>query len=88
MDSSRNNLRSQKVVLIYDGNCPICSGAASWIKDHGQKDSFEMLICQSDDVKKRYPLIEEAACMQAMHLVLPDGGILAGESTAGDIKTD
>ena len=76
---SKNNVRSGKAVLIYDGNCPVCSGIAKWIKDHEQKDSIEMLACQSDDVKKRYPLIEEAVCIQAMQLVLPHGGVLAGE---------
>jgi predicted DCC family thiol-disulfide oxidoreductase YuxK len=82
---SRNNVRSDKVVLIYDGQCPICSGTVAWIKDHEKEDSIEMLTCQSDDVKKRYPLIEEDVCMQAMQLVLPDGGVLAGEKALPEI---
>jgi predicted DCC family thiol-disulfide oxidoreductase YuxK len=84
MDGNKTQ-KSDKVVLIYDGNCPICSGTVAWIKGHERKDSIEVLTCQSDIIKKRYPFIEEAACMKAMQLVLPDGGMLAGEKALPEI---
>ncbi|OGW38888.1 MAG: hypothetical protein A2010_17715 [Nitrospirae bacterium GWD2_57_9] len=80
-----NNSQSDKAVLIYDGSCPICSSTAAWIKEHEQKKAFEMLTCQSENRKKRYPLMEEAACMQAMQLVLPGEHVLAGEKALPEI---
>lgn len=86
MDSrEKNNARSDKAVLIYDGSCPICSNTVAWIKEHEQKDAFEMLPCRSEDRKKRYSFMEEATCMQAMQLVLPDGNVLAGEKALPEI---
>ena len=81
----KNYSRSDKAVLIYDGNCPICSNTVSWIKEHERKDAFEMLPCQSEDRKKRYSFMEEATCMQAMQLVLPGGDVLAGENALPEI---
>lgn len=76
---------SKKAVLIYDGSCPICTGTVAWIKEHEQKDAFEMLPCRSEDRKNRYPLMEETTCMQAMQLVLPEGTVLAGEKAMPEI---
>ncbi len=80
-----NNSRSEQAVLIYDGGCPICSNTVVWIKDHERKDAFEMLPCQSEVRKKRFPFMEEATCMQAMQLVLPNGTVLAGEKALPEI---
>ncbi|HEY6010826.1 MAG TPA: DUF393 domain-containing protein [Nitrospirota bacterium] len=86
MDKKRiNTSRSEKAVLIYDGGCPICNNTVYWIKEHQQKDAFEMLPCQSPERKKRYPFLEEATCMRAMQLVLPDGTILDGEKALPEI---
>ncbi len=85
MDRHNNSSQSGNAVLIYDGNCPICSNTVAWIKEHERKDAFEMLPCRSEDRKKRYPFMEEATCMQAMQLVLPEGTVLAGEKALPEI---
>jgi predicted DCC family thiol-disulfide oxidoreductase YuxK len=75
----------RKAVLIYDGDCPVCAETVRWIRENERKDSFEMLPCQSGEVRKRFPLIEPAACMRAMQLILPDGKILSGEKALPEI---
>ena len=80
-----NDYKSGKAVLIYDGNCPICGNTVAWIEKHQRSDAFEMLPCQSEDRKNRFPLMEEAVCMQAMQLVLPGGAVLAGENAMPEI---
>jgi predicted DCC family thiol-disulfide oxidoreductase YuxK len=77
--------KTGKAVLIYDGNCPICQRAIEWIKGNERKDSFEMLPCQSEEVRRRFPLIEESICMGAMQLILPDGQMLSGERALPEI---
>src|SRR4030067_3350417 len=43
------------VVLIYDGECPVCQGAADWIRARSGPDDFEVLSCHSDDLPRRSP---------------------------------
>ncbi len=74
-----------KTALIYDAACPICSTIVKWIEKREEKDSFEMVACQSETLDARFPSVDRAACMQAMHLVLPDGTILRGEKALPEI---
>jgi predicted DCC family thiol-disulfide oxidoreductase YuxK len=66
-------------VLIYDGECPLCCTARDWVLKKSPHGSIEALPCQSDERKNRFPQMEEAQCMEAMQLVLPDGDVLSGE---------
>ncbi len=77
--------KETRPVLIFDGNCPICRKTMDWIRGNSDKDTFEMLTCQSEDVKQRYPFIDRASCMQAMQLILPDGTVLPGEKALPEI---
>ena len=72
-------------VLIYDGECPVCQGAVEWVRRNAAADAFEFFSCHSEDLPRRFPAIERAACLEAMHLVLPDGSILIGEKAAPEI---
>ncbi len=69
-------------VLIYDGECAVCRGAADWIRRNAAPDAFEFFSCHSDALSRRFPGVAREACLQAMHLVLPDGTILVGEKAA------
>ena len=74
------------VVLVYDADCPVCRAAADWVRRNAAvPDTFELLPCRSGESRSRFPSIAEAACLQAMHLVLPDGTILAGEKALPEI---
>jgi predicted DCC family thiol-disulfide oxidoreductase YuxK len=75
----------KRATVIYDGGCPICSKTVAWMEEHEQDGSFEMLPCQSESLGKRFPSVERAACMRAMHVVLPDGVVLAGEEALPEI---
>jgi predicted DCC family thiol-disulfide oxidoreductase YuxK len=75
----------EQASLIYDGSCPICSGTVKWIKENEIENSFMLLPCQTKETADRFPGIERAACMKAMHLVLPDGSVLVGEQALPEI---
>lgn len=85
MSKGKNTSGSDKAVLIYDGSCPVCSNTIEWIKEHEQEGSFEMLPCQAEERKKRYPAMDEATCMEAMQLVLPGGSVFPGEKALPEI---
>ena len=72
--------------LVYDAECPVCRAAADWVRRNAEAiDTFEFLPCRSGETRSRFPAIAEAACLQEMHLVLPDGTILAGEKALPEI---
>jgi predicted DCC family thiol-disulfide oxidoreductase YuxK len=74
------------VALVFDADCPVCCAAADWVRRNAALPvTFEYLPCRSADTRSRFPAIAEAACLQAMHLVLPDGAILAGEKALPEI---
>jgi predicted DCC family thiol-disulfide oxidoreductase YuxK len=74
------------VVLVYDADCPVCRAAADWVRRNIViPDTFEYLPCRSEETRSRFPAITEAACLQAIHLVLADGTILAGERALPEI---
>jgi predicted DCC family thiol-disulfide oxidoreductase YuxK len=74
------------VALVYDADCPVCRAAADWVQRNAAlPDPFEYLPCRSAETRSRFPAIAEAACLQAVHLVLPDGAILAGEQALPEI---
>ncbi len=72
-------------VLIYDGECSVCRNAVEWIRARAAPETFEYLSCHSEDLPRRFPQIEKNACLTAMHLVLQDGSVLAGEQAAPEI---
>jgi predicted DCC family thiol-disulfide oxidoreductase YuxK len=77
---------SPPVVLIFDADCPVCRAAADWVRRNAaHPGSFEYLPCRSEETRSRFPAIDEAACLRAMHLVLQDGSILAGERALPEI---
>lgn len=74
------------VVLVYDADCPVCRATADWVRRNAAvPDPFEYLPCRSAETRSRFPAITEAACLQAIHLVLPDGAILVGEQALPEI---
>ena len=74
------------VVLVYDAECPVCRAVADWVRRNAEAPgTFEYLPCRSEETRLRFPGITEAACLQAMHLVLPDGTVLAGDKALPEI---
>ena len=74
-----------KATLIYEGECAVCRGAAEWVRRNAAPGTFEFFSCHSEELPRRFPAVERAACLQAMHLVLPDGTILIGEKAVPEI---
>jgi predicted DCC family thiol-disulfide oxidoreductase YuxK len=74
-----------KATLIYDGECPVCVKATVWVKERSLPDTFEFLSCHSGELAGRFPSVDKTACLQAMHLVLADGTVLAGERAVPEI---
>ena len=72
-------------VLIFDGECSVCRGAVEWIRRRCAPESFEYLSCHAEELPRRFPHVGKSACLEAMHLILPDGRVLAGEQAVPEI---
>jgi predicted DCC family thiol-disulfide oxidoreductase YuxK len=66
-------------VLLYDGQCPICLRARDWLAARIPAATLRMIPCQGTERAALAPQVAEADCLAAMHLVLPEGRVLAGE---------
>lgn len=75
----------ERAVLIFDLDCPVCRKTVEWAKERSVPEAFEYLPCRSEERERRFPIIREEACLQAMHLVLSDGTVLAGERAIPEI---
>jgi predicted DCC family thiol-disulfide oxidoreductase YuxK len=79
-------VESSPAVLIYDAECAVCRGAIEWVRRNAPSPgAFEFLPCRSENTRQRFPDIGEAACLRAVHLVLPDGKVLIGERALPEI---
>ncbi len=76
----------KSIVLIYDAECSLCCGYMNWIKSHAiDTDRFVFIACQSEERKSRFPDIIDEACLEALHLVTPDGRVLTGDKSLPEI---
>jgi predicted DCC family thiol-disulfide oxidoreductase YuxK len=72
-------------VVVYDGSCALCRGGVTWISRRAVRGELEFLPCQSAERRGRLPWLDEARCMEAIHVVLPDGRVLAGDAAIPEI---
>lgn len=75
-------------VLIYDGDCPMCRASALWLLRRAMNagaEGLDVMPCRSPARRARFPQVPEEACLRAMHLVLPDGRVLAGADAVPEI---
>jgi predicted DCC family thiol-disulfide oxidoreductase YuxK len=67
-----------RYVVLYDGACRFCSAAAQRLAALARPGAVEMVNFQAPGALDRFPGVSHAACMQAMHLVTPDGRLYRG----------
>ncbi|MBX3404966.1 MAG: DUF393 domain-containing protein [Phycisphaeraceae bacterium] len=66
------------MVVLFDGNCGLCTRAAARLKRWAAPDAIECVSFREPGVLERFPQVSAAACEQAMQLVLPDGRVVSG----------
>lgn len=71
-----------ELTMIYDSDCGFCKGWVDWIQKRDNHHRIEFLPCRSQQRIERFPKIEEADCLKAMYVVLPDGNFFSGADAA------
>jgi predicted DCC family thiol-disulfide oxidoreductase YuxK len=71
-----------KYVVLYDGHCRFCSSQVQNLVALARSGVLEAVSFQDPGVLDRFPGLTHEACMQAMHLVEPDGRVYRGFEAA------
>jgi len=69
-----------EAVLIYDGDCPLCTKAVRWVQAHARSGVIEVLPCQAEERGARFPQVSGEDCMRSVQLVYADGRVYSGEA--------
>ena len=71
-----------KHIILYDGLCKFCSAQTKNLLALAKSDAVEAISFQDSGVLDRFPGVTHEACMEAMHLVTPQGRIFRGFEAA------
>jgi predicted DCC family thiol-disulfide oxidoreductase YuxK len=67
-----------KYVVLFDGQCQFCQAQVRNLLALARPGTLDAQSFQEPGVLDRFPGITHAACMEAMHLVTPDGRVYKG----------
>lgn len=71
-----------RAVVLYDGHCRFCKGQMKNLMRLAKPGALEPLSFQERGVLERFDGLTYEACMEAMHLVQPDGRVYRGMEAA------
>ncbi|HLN28967.1 MAG TPA: DUF393 domain-containing protein [Gemmataceae bacterium] len=71
-----------KYVLLYDGWCKFCAAQAKNLVALARPGALQAVSFQDPGVLERFPSLTHDECMQAMHVVTPDGTVYGGFEAA------
>lgn len=69
-------------VILYDGHCKFCTAQTKNLLSLARQGAVVAVDFQQPGVLDRYPGITLEACMEAMHLVTPNGQVYRGFEAA------
>jgi hypothetical protein len=72
--------RSVTTDVLYDGGCGVCTRSVAWLRavDRDGRLRFVDIIANWEHLEARYPGLRRADCLDAMHVVDPEGRITSG----------
>lgn len=74
--------RPGKAVVLYDGHCRFCQKQMRNLERLARPGALEPVSFQDPGVLERFEGLTWDQCMEAMHLVLPDGRVFRGMEAA------
>ena len=72
----------ERAVVLYDGHCRFCKGQMKNLLRLAKPGALEPLSFQEEGALDRFDGLTYEACMEAMHLVQPDGRVYRGMEAA------
>lgn len=72
----------ERAVVLYDGNCAFCTTQSRRLLRMAAPGAIELRDFQQPGALDEFPGVTHDACMEAMHVVLPDGRVYRGFEAA------
>lgn len=72
----------ERAVVLYDGHCRFCRAQMKNLLRLAKPSAIEPVSFQDEGVLDRFEGLTWDACMEAMHLVTPDGRVYRGMEAA------
>jgi len=69
--------RTPEFKVFFDDQCEICQAGVSWLRVLDRKNQTECIGIHPENLTP-YPLLAIDRCLQELHIVAPDGRVLAG----------
>jgi predicted DCC family thiol-disulfide oxidoreductase YuxK len=82
MRSTTNREYESRPVLIYDGECALCRRQVARLRRWARPGALAVLDLADPSVPERFPDLDRARLLTAMHLVNPDGRVAVGAEAA------
>jgi protein-S-isoprenylcysteine O-methyltransferase Ste14/predicted DCC family thiol-disulfide oxidoreductase YuxK len=71
-----------RMIVLYDGQCRFCQKQSRNLLRLARPGAITLEDFHQPGVLDQYPGVSHAACMNAMHLICPDGRVFAGFEAA------
>lgn len=68
----------RRLTVLYDAQCGLCQRARAWLESQPAFVRLEFLPAGSPAARERYPRLEVAATLAALHVVADDGRVWSG----------
>lgn len=68
----------RRLTVLYDAQCGLCQRARAWLESQPAFVSLDFLPAGSPAARERYPRLEVAATLAALHVVADDGRVWSG----------
>lgn len=72
----------ERAVVLYDGHCRFCKAQMKNLLGLARRGAIEPVSFQDEGVLERFEGLTYDACMEAMHLVTPEGRVYRGMEAA------
>jgi predicted DCC family thiol-disulfide oxidoreductase YuxK len=71
---------TSRLVVLYDGHCPICRRAGSWLGRQPQLVPIELVEAGSPAARRRFPDLDHRATLRDITVVADTGAVYTGDA--------
>jgi len=75
----------QKLVVLYDGRCPVCVKFVEMLLRRAQSAAVEAVDLHSDRVRREFPQFSKEELMRELHAIDGRGNVYVGAAAVAEI---
>lgn len=71
-------MERQRITVVYDDRCLFCQALVRWLRQLDRHQRLAYVPIEPDLLAQVHPALTAEACQREIHVVTPDGRVLAG----------